>query len=132
MSMSDPISDYLTRVRNALKAGKKTVDIPYSKFKEAISGLLKKSSFIEDFKVIENDKKFKMLSIRLKYYDGDSVILGLKRISRPGIRRYVNNEDLPRVRNGLGVAIVSTSKGLMTDKEARNLKVGGEVVCEVW
>ena len=132
MSMSDPISDYLTRVRNALKAGKKTVDIPYSKFKEAVSELLKKSSFIDDYKVIETDKKFKMLSIRLKYYDGNSVILGLKRISRPGIRRYVNNEDLPRVRNGLGVAIISTSKGLMTDKEARNLKVGGEVVCEVW
>lgn len=132
MSMSDPISDYLTRVRNALKAGKKTVDIPYSKFKEAISDVLKKCSFIEEYNVIETEKKFKMLSIRLKYYGGNSVILGLKRISRPGIRRYVNNEDLPRVRNGLGVAIISTSKGLMTDKEARNLKVGGEVVCQVW
>lgn len=130
--MSDPISDYLTRVRNALKAGKKTVDIPYSTFKEAISDLLKRSSFIEDFKITENEKKFKTLSIRLKYYDGGSVILGLRRVSRPGIRRYVNNEDLPRVRNGLGVAIISTSKGLMTDKEARKLKVGGEVVCEIW
>jgi small subunit ribosomal protein S8 len=132
MSMTDPISDYLTRVRNALKAGKKTVDIPYSKFKEALSSLLKKSSFIEDFKIVETEKKFKVLSIKLKYTDGDSVILGLRRISRPGIRRYVDNEDLPRVRNGMGIAIVSTSKGLMTDKEARNLKVGGEVVCEVW
>ncbi|MDQ3022000.1 MAG: 30S ribosomal protein S8 [Bacteroidota bacterium] len=132
MSMTDPISDYLTRVRNALKAGKKTVDLPYSKFKETLSNLLKKSNFIEDFKVIETEKKFKALSIKLKYYDGDSVILGLKRISRPGIRRYVNNEDLPRVRNGMGIAIISTSKGLMTDKEARNLKVGGEVICQVW
>ncbi|MEO6695265.1 MAG: 30S ribosomal protein S8 [Ignavibacteria bacterium] len=132
MSMSDPISDYLTRVRNALKAGKKTVDIPYSKFKEAISVLLKNSSFIEDYKVIETEKTFRILSVKLKYNDGDSVILGLRRVSRPGIRRYVNNEDLPRVRNGLGVAIISTSRGLLTDKEARKLKVGGEVVCEIW
>lgn len=132
MSMTDPISDYLTRVRNALKAGKKTVDMPYSKFKESISDLLKKSSFIEDFKIIETEKKFKVLNIKLKYTDGDSVILGLKRISRPGIRRYVNNEDLPRVRNGMGIAIISTSKGLLTDKDARKLKIGGEIVCEVW
>lgn len=132
MSMTDPISDYLTRVRNAIKAGKKTVDIPHSRFKEAISNLMKKSSFIEDFKVIETDKKEKVLTLRLKYSDGQSVILGLRKISRPGIRRYVGNEDLPRVRNGMGIAIISTSKGLMTDKEARGLKVGGEVVCEIW
>ncbi len=132
MSMTDPIADYLTRVRNSLKAGKKTVDMPYSKFKHAISEILKKSSFIEDFKVIESEGKFKILSIKLKYNDGESVILGLKRISKPGIRRYVSNEDIPRVRNGLGISIVSTSKGLLTDKEARKLKVGGEVVCEIW
>ncbi|MBK6538201.1 MAG: 30S ribosomal protein S8 [Ignavibacteria bacterium] len=132
MSMTDPIADYLTRVRNSLKAGKKTVDMPYSKFKQAISEILKKSSFIEDFKVIETEGKFKMLSLKLKYNDGESVILGLKRISKPGIRRYVSNEDIPRVRNGLGISIVSTSKGLLTDKEARSLKVGGEVVCEIW
>ncbi|MBS1551263.1 MAG: 30S ribosomal protein S8 [Bacteroidetes bacterium] len=132
MSMTDPIADYLTRVRNSLKAGKKTVDMPYSKFKHAISEILKKSSFIEDFKVIETEGKFKILSIKLKYNDGESVILGLKRISKPGIRRYVSNEDIPRVRNGLGISIVSTSKGLLTDKEARKLKVGGEVVCEIW
>ncbi|MEO8447471.1 MAG: 30S ribosomal protein S8 [bacterium] len=132
MSMTDPISDYLTRLRNALKAGKKNVDMPSSKFKESISNILKKASFIEDYKVVENEKKFKILSVRLKYSDGDSVIMGLKRISRPGIRRYVNNEDLPRVRNGLGIAIVSTSKGLLTDNEARKLKVGGEVVCQIW
>ena len=132
MSMTDPIADYLTRVRNSLKAGKKTVDMPYSKCKQAISEILKKSSFIEDFKVIETEGKFKMLSLKLKYNDGESVILGLKRISKPGIRRYVSNEDIPRVRNGLGISIVSTSKGLLTDKEARSLKVGGEVVCEIW
>jgi small subunit ribosomal protein S8 len=132
MSMSDPIADYLTRVRNSLKAGKKTVEMPYSKFKESISEILKKSSFIEDYNVEEDAKKFKVLSVKLKYNDGESVILGLKRISRPGIRRYVKNEDIPRVRNGLGIAIVSTSRGLLTDKEARSLKIGGEVVCQVW
>ncbi len=132
MSMTDPISDYLTRLRNALKAGKKSVDIPSSKVKEALSGILKKASFIEDYKVIETEKKFKMLSVKLKYSDGDSVILGLKRISRPGIRRYVKYEDIPRVRNGFGIAIVSTSKGMMTDREARNSKIGGEIVCQVW
>ncbi len=132
MSMTDPIADYLTRVRNAIKAGKKTVDMPASKFREAISVILKKSSFIDEYKIIETEDKFKMLSVRLKYNDGESVIMGLKRISRPGIRRYVGHEKLPRVRNGLGVAIISTSKGLLTDKEARNLKVGGEVVCHIW
>ncbi len=130
--MTDPISDYLTRVRNALKAGKKSVDIPSSKFKESITGILKKTSFIEDYSVVDGGKNLKMLSIRLKYNDGDSVISGLRRISRPGIRRYVDHEKLPRVRNGLGIAIVSTSKGLLTDGEARKLKIGGEVVCEVW
>lgn len=130
--MTDPIADYLTRVRNSLKAGKRTVDMPYSNFKQAISEILKKTSFIEDFKVIETEKKFRMLSIKLKYNDGDSVILGLKRISKPGLRRYVNSAEIPRVRNGLGISIVSTSKGLLTDKEARSLKVGGEVVCEIW
>ncbi|MEO8666809.1 MAG: 30S ribosomal protein S8 [Ignavibacteria bacterium] len=132
MSMTDPVSDYLTRLRNALKAGKKTVDIPSSNLKEALSTILKSTSFIEDFKVVETEKKFKMLSIKLKYNDGDSVILGLKRISRPGIRRYVKHEDIPRVKNGYGIAIVSTSKGLMTDRQARDSKVGGEVVCQVW
>ncbi len=132
MSMTDPIADYLTRVRNAIKAGKKTVDMPASKFREAISNILKKSSFIDEYKIIETEDKFKMLSVKLKYNDGESVIMGLKRISRPGIRRYVGHEKLPRVRNGLGVAIISTSKGLLTDKEARNLKVGGEVVCHIW
>ena len=131
MSMSDPISDYLTRIRNALKAEKKTVDIPSSKFKESISEILKNCRFINDYKLIESDNK-KFISIRLKYNDGVSVIEGLRRISRPGLRRYVKYEDLPRVRNGLGTAIVSTSKGLMIEKQARSLKIGGEVVCEVW
>lgn len=131
MSMSDPIADFLTRIRNALKAGKKTVDMPSSKFKVSISEIFKKASLIDDYKVIEADKK-PMLSVKLKYSDGESVILGLRRISKPGIRRYVKYDSLPRVRNGLGIAIISTSKGLMTDKQARDTKVGGEVVCEIW
>jgi small subunit ribosomal protein S8 len=130
--MSDPISDFLTRIRNAVKAGKKSLDMPSSKFKESISAILKDSAFIDDYSVVENEKKFKMLNIRLKYSGGESVILGLRKISKPGIRRYVGCEDLPRVRNGMGIAIISTSKGLMTDKQARKNNIGGEVVCEIW
>ncbi len=130
--MSDPISDFLTRIRNAVKAGKKSIDMPSSKFKEAITSILKDSAFIEDYSVVENEKKFKMLNIKLKYHGGDSVILGLRKISKPGIRRYVGAEDLPRVRNGMGIAIISTPKGLMTDKQARKNNIGGEVVCEIW
>jgi small subunit ribosomal protein S8 len=131
MSMSDPIADYLTRVRNAIKARKRTVDIPASKFKKAISDILKNSYLINDYNVNEAEAK-NVLTIQLKYADGESVIQGLRRISKPGIRKYVSSENLPRVRNGLGIAIISTSKGLMTDKKARELKVGGEVVCEIW
>ncbi len=130
--MSDPIADYLTRVRNAIKARKRTVDIPASKFKKAISDILKSSYLIHDYNVDEAAAIKNVLTIQLKYNDGESVIQGLKRISKPGIRKYVDAENLPRVRNGLGIAIISTSKGLMTDKKARELKVGGEVVCEVW
>ncbi len=131
MSMSDPIADYLTRIRNAIKAEKKSVDIPYSKFKANITDILLKASFINDYKVIEaNNKKY--LNIRFKFYQNNNVINGLKKISKPGRRVYVKAEKLPRVRNGLGIAIVSTSKGLITDKQARELGVGGEVVCYIW
>jgi small subunit ribosomal protein S8 len=132
MSMSDPIADYLTRVRNAIKARKRTVDIPASKFKKAISDILKNSYLITDYNVGGEEASKNVLTIQLKYADGESVIQGLRRISKPGIRKYVSSENLPRVRNGLGIAIISTSKGLMTDKKARELKVGGEVVCEIW
>ncbi len=131
MSMTDPIADYLTRVRNAIKAEKRTVDIPLSKFKLNITEVLSNAKFIDEYKTIEVDGK-KFIQIKLKYSDGAPVIGGLRRISRPGIRRYVSYEKLPRVRNGLGIAIISTSKGLMTDKQARALKIGGEVVCNVW
>jgi len=132
MSMTDPISDYLTRLRNALKAEKKSVDVPASKFKVAITEILKNTGFINDYSVIETEDKKKFVSIKLKYHNGESVIEGLKRVSRPGIRRYVRFDELPRVKNGLGIVIVSTSKGLMTEKKAKELKVGGEVVCKVW
>jgi len=131
MSMTDPIADFLTRMRNAIKAEKKTVDIPLSKMKTGIADILKKTSYISDYGIIENDGK-KYLSIKLKYNNGVCVIEGLRRISKPGIRRYVKHESLPRVRNGLGVAVVSTSKGLMTEKEARKLQIGGEVICAIW
>jgi small subunit ribosomal protein S8 len=129
---SDPISDYLTRLRNALKARKKTVEIPASKMKARISDILLKNSFISEYKVVETDNKQGSIVVKLKYYNNESVILGLERVSRPGIRRYVSKDDLPRVLNGLGVAIVSTSKGLMTDREAKKQGIGGEVVCNIW
>lgn len=132
MSMTDPISDFLTRVRNAIKAEKKTVDIPASKFKKEIAEILKNTKYIDDYKMIDTENKRSFISIKLKYSGGESVITGLRRISKPGIRRYVEHASIPRVRNGLGIALISTSKGLMTDSQARKLGVGGEVVCEVW
>jgi small subunit ribosomal protein S8 len=132
MSMTDPIADFLTRIRNAIKAEKKSVDIPASKFKESIAGILKNTGFIIDYSIIETERNKKFVSIKLKYANGISVIEGLQKVSRPGIRRYVNHSELPRVKNGLGIAIVSTSKGLMTEKKARELNVGGEVICKVW
>ena len=129
---TDPISDYLTRIRNAVKAQKKTVEIPASQTKKKITEILLKHSFIGDFKVVETPNKQGSIVIKLKYYKDESVIVGLERVSKPGIRKYVSNTDLPRVLNGLGIAIISTSKGLMTDKEARSLNIGGEVVCNIW
>lgn len=132
MSMTDPISDFLTRVRNAIKAEKKSVDIPASNFKKELAEILKKNNYIHDYTVADTPNKQGMISIRLKYNAEESVIEGLRRVSRPGIRRYVQAEDLPRVRNGLGIAVISTSKGLMTDQQARSQKIGGEVICEIW
>ena len=132
MSMSDPIADYLTRVRNALQAKHRWTDIPASNMKKRLSLLLKQENFIKDFYVIEDDKQ-DIIRVFLKYdRDGAGVIEGLHRISRPGRRRYVNADQLPRVRNGLGVAVLTTSKGLMTYKQARVMGIGGEVICHVW
>jgi small subunit ribosomal protein S8 len=132
MSMSDPIADFLTRIRNAIKAEKKTVDIPSSKLKIGIAEILKNNSFIHEYSVIEKAGNKNYLSLKLKYNDGISVIGGLKKISKPGIRRYIKSDKIPRVRNGLGIAIVSTSKGIMTGIQAKKLNVGGEVICTIW
>jgi small subunit ribosomal protein S8 len=131
MPVTDPISDFLTRIRNAAKAKKLTVDIPSSYMKKNLAEILKQQNFINDFSLVEDNKQ-NMLHINLKYRNGMSAISGLRRISSPGLRVYKNSTDLPRVLNGLGIAVVSTSKGLLTDKEARKNAVGGEVVCYIW
>jgi len=130
MSMSDPIADMLTRIRNAQKVLKTSVVLPFSNFKASIAKVLKEEGYIEDFSVLENDGK-PNLDIQLKYYMGSPVIDKLKRVSRPGLRSYKASTDLPRVVDGLGVAIISTSKGVMTDRAARAAGIGGEVVCYV-
>ncbi len=130
--MTDPIADMLTRVRNAHMAGKSKVELPSSKTKEAIAAILKKEGYIRDFELV-SDKKQGVLKLYLKYaQNAQGAISGLKRISKPGLRVYVGKEELPRVLNGLGIAIISTSRGVMTDKEAREVGLGGEVICYVW
>jgi len=130
MSMSDPIADMLTRIRNAQQAEKTSVAMPSSKIKVAIASVLKDEGYIEDFLVQDNSGKPK-LEIGLKYYAGRPVIERLERVSRPGLRIYRPSRDIPQVLNGLGVAIVSTSRGVMTDRKARATGVGGEVLCIV-
>jgi small subunit ribosomal protein S8 len=130
MSMSDPIADMLTRIRNAQRAEKVSVVVPLSKVKSAIAQVLKDEGYIEDFKVRDDSGKF-FLDIGLKYYAGKPVIERIERVSRPGLRIYKPAKDIPQVLNGLGVAIVSTSQGVMTDRKARATGVGGEVLCIV-
>jgi small subunit ribosomal protein S8 len=131
MPVTDPISDFLTRIRNAAKAKKPRVDIPSSNMKKNLAEILKKQNYINDYELIADNKQ-NIIRVQLKYRSGISAISGLKRISTPGLRVYKNSIDLPRVLNGLGIAVVSTSKGLLTDKEARKNSVGGEVVCYIW
>jgi len=131
MSMSDPISDMLTRIRNAQMAEKNTVVMPSSKLKVAIAELLKDEGYVDGFSVIKGDGGKATLEIGLKYYSGRPVIEKIQRVSRPGLRIYKGSEDIPKVMNGLGIAIVSTSKGLMTDRKARANGIGGEVLCVV-
>lgn len=131
MPVTDPISDFLTRIRNASKAKKVRVEIPASKMKIGLAEILKKSGYIYDFKV-EEDNKQNMITVLLKYTNGTPAISGLKKISKPGLRIYKNSTEIPRVLNGLGTVIMSTSKGLLTDKEARKQAAGGEVICYVW
>ncbi len=130
MSMSDPIADMLTRIRNAQQAQKSSVAMPSSKLKVAIARVLKSEGYIDDFAVNENAGKAE-LALALKYYAGRPVIERIERVSRPGLRVYKGSDDLPRVMNGLGVAIVSTPKGVMTDRAARAARAGGEVLCIV-
>lgn len=132
MQMSDVIADMLTRIRNANNAKHETVDIPASKMKKAIADILVEEGYIKSAQIIEDGKQG-IIRVTLKYGQGKQKILqGLRRVSKPGLRVYSNCEDMPRVMNGLGIAIVSTSKGIMTDKKARSLNIGGEVIAFVW
>ena len=132
MSMSDPIADFLTRIRNAFRTDKRWVDIPSSNMKKRIAYVLKEEKYIKDFFFI-NDGQFQTIRIFLKYdFNGVSVIENIKRCSRPGQRIYVGSEDVPRVLDGLGISILSTSKGIISNKAASRLNIGGELLCEVY
>jgi small subunit ribosomal protein S8 len=129
--MTDPVADYLTRLRNAVQARHKRLDIPASNLKRELTRLLVAHKFISSYTEVKETAQG-VLRIQLKYNDGQPVISGLKRVSKPGLRKYAAATELPRVLGGLGIAILSTPKGLMTDTEARQAKVGGEVLCEIW
>jgi len=132
MSMSDPIADFLTRIRNSFRTGKRWVDIPSSNMKKRLAYVLKEEKYIKDFFFI-NDGQFQTIRIFLKYdYNGVSVIENIKRCSRPGQRIYVGSQEVPRVLDGLGISILSTSKGIISNKAALRLNVGGELLCEVY
>ena len=133
MSMTDPIADMLTRIRNACGSKHRRVDVPASKVKTEIARLLKESNFIQDFRMVTTEEGRTVLRLILKYAaGGQPVIRELQRVSSPGLRRYVGVTEIPRVRNGLGVAILSTSQGLMTDRQARQKRTGGELLALVW
>ncbi len=132
MSLNDPISDMLTRVRNGAAAGHATVDVPHSRLKAEIARILKREGFVVDYS-IEQVESRSFIRLKLKYGRGEkAVIRGLSRVSKPGLRKYVGASELPKVFGGIGMAILSTSRGLLTDKEARRSKLGGEVICYVW
>jgi len=132
MSMTDPIADMLTRVRNAAGARFDKVDIPASRMKISLAKILKEEGYIKNYKVIKDNRQG-VLRVYLKYNEQNlPLIQGLRRVSRPGRRVYAGHEDLPRVQGGLGVAVISTSQGVVTDRQARKLQVGGEVLCEIW
>ena len=128
--MTDPISDMLTRIRNGGRALLPAIELPHSRIKENVAQILKREGYISDVAV--DGKEAKKIKIRLKYNGKKSVIEGLKRVSKPGLRRYVGSGEIPRVRGGLGVAIVSTSEGLLTDVQARKKNLGGELLCYIW
>ena len=133
MSMTDPIADMLTRIRNACGSKHRRVDMPVSRMKTEIARILKENDFIQDYATVESEDGKKLLRVRLKYAGtGQSVIRAVERVSSPGLRRYVGVGEIPRVRNGLGLAILSTSRGMMSDREARQARTGGELVAVVW
>ena len=133
MTMTDPVADMLTRIRNANTACHASVDIPASKIKKNIAEILVKEGYIKGFEVVEGESVQSIIRVEMKYGAGKTkVISGIKRISKPGLKVYAQKDELPKVLGGLGIAIISTSKGLITDKEARALGVGGEVICYVW
>ncbi len=132
MSMTDPIADMLTRIRNACGSKHRRVDMPASKVKAEIARILKENHYIQDFRMVESEAGHKLLRVILKYAGGQPVIRELKRVSTPGLRKYVAVGEIPRVRNGLGMAIVSTSRGVMSDADARKANTGGELVALVW
>jgi small subunit ribosomal protein S8 len=131
MSVSDPIADTLTIIRNALHARKETVEFPASKLLERVMHIFKNDGYVEDFRLLKDDKQG-VLKVYLKYENNKPAIIGIKRVSRPGLRVYADNGGIPRVLNGLGTAVLSTSKGIISDREARKLKIGGEVICYIW
>ena len=133
MSMTDPIADLLTRIRNAVRAGHDSVEIPGSELKARVVGILKSQGYIKGYDVEPGPTGQTRIKVALKPpQDGKLVLSGLKRVSKPGLRVYVNKESVPKVLNGMGIAILTTSRGVVTDEEARNLGVGGEVLCEIW
>lgn len=131
MSVSDPIADMLTTIRNAVNTKKETVDVPASRLTEQILSIFKNHGYIEDFRLMKPHAQGSF-KVYLKYLGKNPAILGLRRVSRPGLKVYVNRHEIPRVINGLGLAVISTSRGVITDHEARKIKVGGEVICQVW
>lgn len=131
MNMTDPVADMLTRIRNACLAGHRRVDVPVSKLKAEIARLLRDHHYIQEFRVLD-DGRHGLLRIYLKYHGDTPVIRELQRVSKPGLRRYVGVQEIPRVKNGLGMAILSTPRGLMSDREARRQRIGGELLALVW
>ena len=131
MSLSDPIGDMIARIKNAQERNHKKVELPSSNFKTKIAGILKNEGFIKDFKVNKENNKF-LLSLELKYHSGNPVISTFERVSKPGRRIFSSADGLPKINNGLGIAIISTPKGVMTDIDARKQRVGGEIICKVF
>lgn len=132
MSMSDPLADLLTRIRNAVMVRHETVDVPMSNLKVGVVKVLRAEGYINDFEIIEDNKQG-TLRIALKYGpNNERVITGIRRVSKPGLRKYLKADDVPKVLSGLGISILSTSKGIITDSEARRLRIGGEILCEAW